>query len=419
MSTTLPLPSPDAKALSDELLTFIKTEIKTHGTIPFSRFMQLALYAPQWGYYRNTLKKFGRSGDFVTAPELSPLYSQCVANQCAEILKITGGDIVEFGAGSGVMAATILQALSEKNSLPNHYYIIEVSGFLQSEQRRTIQEIAPHCLDRVVWLETLPREPIAGVVLANEVLDAMPVCQFVWKDGVKECGVTLQDDALSHCILEKENSVLIQAVEQYDLHLTEGYTSEINLHLPGWIAAISDFLSHGLVLIMDYGFPRSEYYHPDRSMGTVMAHYQHYAHQDVLLYPGIQDITAHVDFTAVAESATRAGFDVIGFTHQAAFLLNCGLLSLMSENADTETRMEQAPNNTPLHSNTHSAGAISVQNTPQNKMIYSVNRFLQNQQILQLTSPSEMGELFKVIGLAKNLEVDVMGFQTMNRLARL
>ena len=383
MPATLPLPSLDAKTLSDALLDVITTEIKAQGAISFSRFMQLALYAPQWGYYRNTLKKFGRAGDFVTAPELSTLYSQCIANQCAEILKLTGGDIVEFGAGSGVMAADILSALSEKKCLPKQYYIIELSRFLQSVQRDTIQKKAPHCLERVAWLDRLPDQPIKGVVLANEVLDAMPVCQFVWKNGVKECGVTLHDDVLSPCVLEKENAQLMQAIEKYDLHLENGYTSEINLHLPGWIASIHDFLQQGLVLILDYGFPRSEYYHRDRSMGTLMAHYQHRAHHDLLLYPGLQDITSHVDFTAVADSAIDAGFEVIGFTNQAAFLMNCGLLSFISESADEKTR------------------------------------FRQNQQILQLTSPSEMGELFKVIGLVKNGETDVMGFQTMNQLMRL
>ena len=281
------------------------------------------------------------------------------------------------------MAADILSELSAKKCLPKHYYIIEVSGFLQSVQRDTIAKKVPHCLEHVVWLDALPIEPMTGVVLANEVLDAMPVHQFIWQQGVKECGVALQDGKLSHCILQKENSELDGIIEQYDLHLKEGYTSEINLNLSGWIASIGDFLHQGLVLIIDYGFPRSEYYHPDRSMGTLMAHYQHYAHSDVLLYPGIQDITAHVDFTAIAECAIAAGFDVAGFANQAAFLMNCGLLSLLSETVDEKTR------------------------------------FLQNQQILKLTSPSEMGELFKVIGLTKKIEMDVMGFQAMNQLARL
>ncbi len=234
-----------------------------------------------------------------------------------------------------------------------------------------------------MWLDALPEKPIKGVVLANEVLDAMPVHQFTWQNGVKEGGVMLKDDALTPCLLEKSNPSLIAEIEKYNIDFANGYTSEINLYLPGWIASIGKMVSSGLVLIMDYGFPRAEYYHPDRSMGTLMSHYRHYAHDQVLLYPGIQDITAHVDFTAVAESAVESGFEVAGFTHQAAFLMNCGLLTLAQEVGDEKTR------------------------------------FLRNQQILQLTLPSEMGEFFKVMGLTKNVEMDLMAFQSMNQLSRL
>ena len=384
MPTTLPLLDTTAKALSDQLLALIKMEIQKTGPISFSRFMDLALYAPRLGYYRNTLKKFGKEGDFVTAPEISPLFSHCVANQCAQVLKAChGGDILEFGAGSGVMAADILLALKEKNQLPDHYFILEISGFLQSEQRNTIAKKIPDCLDRVVWLDALPEKPIQGVVLANEVLDAMPVHQFTWQNGVKECGVMLKDDVLTPCILKTANAALVAEVEKYNIDFVNGYVSEINLYLPGWIASIGKMLSSGLVLMMDYGFPRAEYYHADRSMGTLMSHYRHYAHDQVLLYPGIQDITAHVDFTAVAESAAENDFDVVGFTHQAAFLMNCGLLTLAQEAGDEKTR------------------------------------FLRNQQILQLTLPSSMGEFFKVMGLIKNIEEALMGFQTMNQLSRL
>ncbi len=381
---SLPIPDDESKMLSDALLSLIKAEIQQNGLISFSRFMDLALYAPTLGYYRNALKKFGKEGDFVTAPEISPLFSQCIANQCAQVLKtLQGGDILEFGAGTGVMAADILLALKEKNQLPDHYYILEISGFLQSVQRNTIAKKIPDCLDRVVWLDTLPEKQINGVVLANEVLDAMPVHQFTFQNGVKECGVTVKDDALVPCILEKTNPLLIQEIEKYAIDFANGYTSEINLYLSGWIASIGKMVSQGLVLIMDYGFPRAEYYHPDRSMGTLMSHYRHYAHDQVLLYPGIQDITAHVDFTAVAESAVENGFEVAGFTHQAAFLMNSGLLTLVQETSDEKTR------------------------------------FLRNQQVLQLTLPSSMGEFFKVMGLTKNIEIDLMGFQTMNQLSRL
>lgn len=374
--STLPIPDSDAKLLSDQLLSEIKSEIKKNGSIPFSRHMELALYAPQLGYYKNTLKKFGKDGDFVTAPEISSLFSYCVANQCAQVLeKLNGGDILEFGAGSGIMAADILCALKERNQLPNHYYILELSAFLKSVQTETIQQTIPEYIDRVIWLTELPIKQIEGVVLANEVLDAMPVHPFIYKNGFQELAVTIENDALVNCIAKNSNPELIAQLEKYQIHFEENYTSEINLYLTGWIKSISESLSRGVVLIMDYGFPRHEYYHPDRSMGTLMCHYQHHAHTNPLIFPGIQDITAHVDFTAVAEAASDNHFDVVGFTNQAAFLLNTGLLSFANH--------------------------------------------AQNQQIIKLTHPSEMGELFKVMGLSKNIEIDLIGFETMNQLVRL
>lgn len=384
VSNTLPIPDSNAKIISDKLLSQITSEIKSTGEISFARYMELALYAPKWGYYRNAFKKFGKEGDFVTAPEMSPLFSYCLANQCAEILsELGGGDILEFGAGSGVMAADMLIFLKEKKQLPNHYYILEVSAFLKEQQRETIQKKIPECLDRVVWLESLPEKPIEGIVLANEVLDAMPVHQFIYKNGIKECGVKIENDLLTQCILKKENPLLVSAIEKYAIHFSENYISEINLYLPGWIKSISEILSKGAVLIIDYGFPRHEYYHPDRTQGTIMCHYRHRAHTNPLAYPGLQDITAHVDFTAVAEAAVENDFSVAGFSNQAAFLMNCDLLSLMDNSMDEK------------------------------------NRFLQNQQILKLTLPSEMGELFKVMALTKKIEKDLLGFRSMNQLEKL
>ena len=384
MSDTLPPLHPAAKALSEQLLSNIKAEIKQTGNMSFSRYMELALYAPEFGYYRNALKKFGKTGDFVTAPEISSLFSECVANQCSEVLQtLNGGDILEFGAGSGAMAADILCALQKKNQLPNHYYILEISAFLKSTQAKTIQAKIPNYFDHVVWLTALPEEPINGVILANEVLDAMPVHQFSWHKGIKERCVTIENNELASCISEKENHALIAQVEKYNIQFSEGYTSEVNLYLPGWIKSISKCLSRGAVLIMDYGFPRHEYYHSDRNAGTIMCHYRHRAHSNPLILPGVQDITAHLDFTAVAESAEESGLTVSGFTNQAAFLINCGLMSLIDDTCDEKAR------------------------------------FLQNQQILQLTMPSEMGELFKVIGLTKNIEMTLMGFSTMNQMGRL
>lgn len=381
MSATLPSPDSTAKALSEELQSQIIAEIKQTGKIPFARFMELALYAPRLGYYRNGLKKFGKEGDFVTAPEISSLFSFSIANQCAQVLKEIGGDILEFGAGSGVMAADILLALEKKNQLPDHYYIIELSAALKSQQRETLQKKVPNYFDRVVWLDALPEKNFRGVVLANEVLDAMPVNLFTVDHGIKECGVAIENNTLH--LTTFENNALREVIENYQIDFPENYTSEINLFLPGWINSIAEFLSQGLVLIIDYGFPRSEYYHPDRSQGTLMCHYRHYSHPNPLIFPGIQDITAHVDFTAVAEAADESGLTVAGYTNQAAFLINCDLLSFLDENADEKTR------------------------------------FNQHQQIKQLTLPSEMGELFKVIGLTKEISGELMGFQTMSQLAKL
>ncbi|PIZ04326.1 MAG: SAM-dependent methyltransferase [Gammaproteobacteria bacterium CG_4_10_14_0_8_um_filter_38_16] len=383
MPVTLPSPDPAAKALSDQLNAQIIAEINQTGKITFARYMALALYAPQLGYYRNGLKKFGKGGDFVTAPEISPLFSYCIANQCAQVLEETGGDIIEFGAGTGVMAADILLALEKKKQLPDHYYILELSAALQSQQRETIQEKAPSCLDRVVWLSKLPEKDFQGVVLANEVLDAMPVNLFTVNQGIKSCGVVVDGNGLCFSVFEEEDDLLRHAIEKYQIDFAQGYLSEINLFLPAWIKSIATFLSKGVVLLIDYGFPRSEYYHPDRSQGTLMCHYQHYAHTNPLILPGIQDITAHVDFTAVAEAADACGLSVAGYTNQAAFLMNCDLLSLIDQNAD------------------------------------EITRFNQHQQIKQLTLPGEMGELFKVMALTKKIRCALMGFQSMSQLVKL
>src|SRR3989338_6663266 len=383
--STLPFPDSAAKELSAQLMSHIIAEIKARdGKISFAHFMELALYAPQLGYYRNALKKFGRDGDFVTAPEISPLFSYCLANQCAQVLHaLNGGDIVEFGAGNCTMAADILKSLKDQNQLPGHYYILELSAFLKSQQFETIQKKIPECLDRVVWLNELPEKPINGIVLANEVLDAMPVHQFIYQADIKECGVTVENNQLKSCVMEKSDPALLEAIKQYEINFNHHYLSEINLYLPGWIKSVSAILARGVVIILDYGFPRSEYYHVDRSQGTLMCHYRHYAHSDVFFYPGLQDITAHIDFTAVATAAKKNEFQVGGFTHQAAFLMNSGLLSFLNHAPDEKTR------------------------------------FIQHQQVLQLTLPSEMGELFKVMALTKKCDMALLGFQTMNQVMRL
>ena len=375
MAATVPLTESSAKAV-------IANEIQQNGTIAFARFMELALYAPSVGYYRNALQKFGKGGDFVTAPEISPLFSRCIATQCAELLtQLSGGDILEFGAGSGIMAADILLALKNKNQLPNHYYILELSSALQAIQKKTIAKKIPDYLDRVIWLSQLPEKNFQGVVLANEVLDAMPVSRFCVTEKTMESYIFLENNLMVERFLKTNNAALIDAIHHIKndgVVFQHGYISEINLWLNGWIKSISNFLLRGAVIIIDYGFVRREYYHPDRSMGTVMCHHQHRAHSDFFYQIGYQDITAHVDFTAVAEVAVAAGFSVDGFATQAAFLMNCDLLSEIDLSADAKT-----------------------------------------QQVMQLTSPSEMGELFKVIGLSTGCDFSWMGFHAHNQLEKL
>lgn len=358
---TLPTPSPEALALSNTLLSQIIDEIKTQGAISFARYMQLALYAPGLGYYQNGYQKFGKEGDFVTAPELSPLFSCCLANQCAEILaKVNGGDILEFGAGSGVMAADILCHLYKINQLPAHYFIMEVSASLKAQQYETIQQKVPAYIDQVVWLTSLPEKPITGVILANEVLDAMPVALVAVNDSDEALALIEKDDI-------SDAAVSVTVDDAGALALTGkqgGYLTEMHPMVAPWVSSVSRVLAQGAVIVIDYGFLAHEYYHPDRSMGTLMCHYRHYAHPNPFLYPGLQDITAHVNFTLLAESAEKNGFSVT-FMNQAQFLLENHLLSLMEKGLDEKAQI------------------------------------IQNRQIVKLTSPNEMGELFKVMILSK------------------
>jgi len=378
----MPIPSPEAFQHSMQLLAHIFSEIKHHGgKIPFAKYMDLALYTPGLGYYSGGMQKFGMHGDFVTAPELSALFSKCLARQCQEILENLGdGDILEIGAGSGQMAADILLALTKANALPNYYYILELSADLKKRQQEKIATLCPRFFNRVVWLETLPLFDFKGVILANEVLDAMPVHQFhIHQNILHEVEVTVQDEKLQHQISPTNNPHLL--AHYHSQTWPTEYTSEINLHLKPWIMSLSDILKSGVILIIDYGFPQHEYYHPQRSMGTLMCHYRHYAHHDPFLYPGLQDITAHVDFTAIAEAASEIALDVLGYTSQAAFLFDTELMTLVEPyNATTDKEI-----------------------------------IIRNHAIQTLTSPAEMGELFKVIALGRNFEENLMGFNRMDR----
>lgn len=378
----MPVPSLDALQQSKELLAHIFSEIKRHdGKITFAKYMDLALYTPELGYYNSSMQKFGASGDFVTAPELSPLFSRCLAHQCQEIfINLNGGDILEIGAGSGQMAADVLLALAKAKTLPNHYYILELSADLKKRQQEKIATLCPEFFDRVVWLYTLTDFNFQGIILANEVLDAMPVHQFQIQQGnLYEVEVTENDGKLQRQISKTNHPELLR---HYDSQSWPAeYISEINLHLKPWMMSLADILNSGVILIIDYGFPKHEYYHPERSMGTLMCHYRHYAHPDPFLYPGLQDITAHVDFTAIAEVASETELDVLGYTSQAAFLFNSGLMTFAEQYT-----------------------------TANDKEI-----LIRNHAIQTLTSPAEMGELFKVIALGKNFEKFLMGFQQNDR----
>lgn len=382
-----PEPSPDALKLSAQLSARLRDEI-AGGAIPFSRYMERCLYEPGLGYYSAGLPKFGVEGDFVTAPEISPLFGRCLAGTCAAVLQeIHGGDVLEFGAGSGKLAADILQALDSESCLPGHYYILERSADLRQRQRETIKQQAGDLVERVVWLDGLPDPGFAGVMLANEVLDAMAVERFCYRDGSFELfhvGVEADAFAWQPKSADAQTSARLAA-----LHATaafpEGYISEFNPGLEPWLASVAETLARGLMLLIDYGGPRHEIYHPQRSNGTLMCHYRHRAHEDPFMYPGLQDITAHVDFTAVAEAASNAGLDVCGYTSQAWFLMDCGLDRFLSETDVEDTAAY--------------LGKVQHAKT--------------------LILPDEMGERFKCVGLSRGLSDPVIGFGSRDDRHRL
>lgn len=396
-ATLKTLPEPDAEAVqrSQLLVDRIKQACKQQGgAIGFSEYMRMALYEPGLGYYAGGLQKFGASGDFITAPEVSALFSQCIARQCAQVfenlqLQDEPVNILEFGAGSGVMAADILLELEVLQMLPDHYYIVELSAELKQRQQQTINKKAPHLIERVVWLEILPEQAFQGVVLANEVLDAMPVeCFRISASGVELLNIVTAKNKLTTQYVEAGDSVVqnVRTIEERrELALPEAYCSEFNPVLGAWLKSLSQVLSKGVVLLVDYGYPAQEYYHGDRSMGTLICHYQHRAHTDALWYPGLQDITAFVDFSAVAYAALEANLGVCGYTTQAEFLVASGLEEL------------------------HQA---VVTDEPRQQLMLA-------QQIKTLTLPSEMGERFKVMALCKDYDEPLMGFSMRDYRSRL
>ncbi|NIP73667.1 MAG: SAM-dependent methyltransferase [Gammaproteobacteria bacterium] len=385
----LPPPGAGAAEHSARVLEHIRAAIDAAGgAISFGRFMELALYAPGLGYYSAGARKLGAAGDFVTAPEISPLFGRCLARQCAQVLAETGGDVLEFGAGSGALAADVLGELARLDALPARYAIVELSGELRERQRRALERRVPELAGRAEWLERLP-ERLTGVVLANEVLDAMPVERFRLRGGrVEQQQVVWDGDRLAARFVPAELAVAerVRALQAgRGRAFEDGYVSEVSLAHGPWVGAVADMLERGAVLLIDYGYPRGEYYHDQRRMGTLMCHYRHRAHPDPLILVGLQDITAHVDFTAVAEAAVGAGLTVAGFTTQAHFLIGCELEALAGESDPAE-----------------------------------VSRHLDlARQVKTLTLPGEMGERFKVLGLARGLDLALMGFAVRDLRERL
>ncbi len=380
MNSMLPAPTPDALAHSQRVTAHLQSLIEdAGGWMPFSRFMEAALYAPGLGYYAAGAMKFGAAGDFVTAPELTPLFGRALAQAIAPALKESGGEVLELGAGSGRLAADMLGELERLGALPGRYLILEVSADLCERQQDTIARERPELAARVQWLDALP-EQFRGVILGNEVLDALPVELVHWTEaGPLTRGVALEGGMFAWQDRPIAASALRARAEA--LNLAPGYLSEINLAADALIASLAHALDRGLVLMVDYGFNASEYYHPQRHMGTLRAHYRHHALDDPFHLPGLCDLTAHVDFSAVARAGREAGLELAGYASQANFLLNSGLAGLL------------------------------LQTSPADAAAY----LPQANAVQRLVSPAEMGELFKVLGLSKGGIAPLAGFARGDR----
>jgi len=369
---SLPLPSSDALAASQALQRTIAAEIADQGgAIPFSRFMELALYAPHLGYYSGGAAKLGHDGDFTTSPEISPLFGATLARAAAAIMAQSGPNIIEFGAGTGKLAHDVLTTLAGLGVAVDSYTIIELSGELRARQQEALKSFP-----QVRWVTGFP-DAFRGVVLANEVLDAMPV-ELVVRDGGRwrRQMVTVDEGRFVFVPGEPDAALLEQIARQIpDADaLQDGYLTEVHPVACGFMRSLAQMFDggKGAALLVDYGFPAREYYFDERTSGTLMCHYRHHAHPDPFYLPGLQDITAHVDFTAMALAAHGAGLDVLGYMSQAAFLLASGIGDLLLR-TDPEDALHYLP---------------------------------QSKAVQKLVSPAEMGELFKVLIVGTGVTVE-------------
>jgi SAM-dependent MidA family methyltransferase len=381
MSLQAPAPDADALAHSQRLLALIRAQIAAAGgAIPFSRYMELALYAPGLGYYSAGALKFGAEGDFVTSPELGPTFAECVAHCAVQVIAQLGGetDFFEIGGGSGAFAEVALRQMQAYGAVPTRYRILEPSADLRERQRQRLSAALPADLyARVQWLNGPPETPWRGMLFANEVLDALPTPRFVLHDGeVYEEYVALSADGALIRVDQPADALLRAAVRHIERDIgapfAEGYRSEVLPQLPYWIQAVGGLLQDGAMLFVDYGYPRHEFYLPERSDGTLVCHHRHTAHGDPFHLPGLQDITAFVDFTAVAEAGVNAGFDLAGYCAQASFLINNGLperLAAIEEIGD------------------------------------EVERHRRHNEVKRLTLPGEMGERFQVVGFQRGVDI--------------
>jgi len=370
---SLPAPTPDALAASQSLQQLIAADIeRLGGAMAFSRFMELALYAPRLGYYSGGASKLGASGDFTTAPEISPLFGAALARAAAAIIAQSAPDIIEFGAGTGKLARDVITALDRMGVQLRSYTIIELSGELRARQQEALKD-----LPQVRWLDAMP-ERFSGVVLANEVLDAMPVELVIRKDGRwQRQMVTVENGAFAFVQQDLPHELAQHVARQIPdaEQLPDGYLTEIHPVAEGFMASLANMLKggRGAAFLFDYGFPAHEYYLDQRMGGTLMCHYRHHAHPDPFYLPGLQDITAHVDFTAMALAAQDAGLPVLAYMNQASFLLGCGI------------------------------GEILMETDPEDAL-----RFLpQSKAVQKLVSPAEMGELFKVLVVGREVDLPI------------